>query len=116
MSQYLVLIYDSEAAWADAGPEDVERIHQAHVRFGERNAAVDPRRQRAAADQHRRPRCAATPPGGLTVTDGAVRRDQGGARRLLPHRGRRPRRGDRLAKQVPAPFGGVEVRPIMVFD
>ena len=37
----------------------------------------------------------------------------------------RPAAGDRmensraaiaLAKQVPAPFGGVEVRPVMVFD
>ena len=43
----------------------------------------------------------------------AVRRDEGGPRRLLPGRGGRPRRGDRLAARIPgAKHGSIEVRPI----
>ncbi len=46
----------------------------------------------------------------------ALRRDQGGPRRLLPRRGPRPRPRARDRQGLPGAGGGVEVRPIMEFD
>ena len=70
MSEYLVLIYDSEAAWANAGPDDVARIHQAHGRFAEANGGA------MRGGNALQPTSTATSlrheaSGELTVTDGA---------------------------------------------
>ena len=56
----------------------------------------------------RRPRLARS-----STTDGPVRRDQGAARRILPHRGQGHGRGVRGGLAVsPARIGIIEVRPV----
>jgi hypothetical protein len=40
MSQYLILIYDDETAWANADEAAVGRIHEGHGKFGANNEAV----------------------------------------------------------------------------
>ncbi|MDT4918368.1 MAG: hypothetical protein QOH89_3068, partial [Pseudonocardiales bacterium] len=40
MSQYLILIYDDEAAWESAPPETSGQIHQGHSTFAEKNGAA----------------------------------------------------------------------------
>lgn len=40
MTQYLILIYDGEAAYANATPERNEKIMAGHQVFGEKNDEV----------------------------------------------------------------------------
>jgi len=115
MANYLVLIYDSEAAWAGAGPDDVARIHEGHRRFGEANRAAirggDALQPTSTATSLRHEAS-----GEITVTDGpfAETKEALGGYYMLE--------ADdldaaiALAKQIPVIAGGVEVRPIMVFD
>ena len=115
MANYLVLIYDSEAAWAGAGPDDVARIMEGHRRFGEANSAVikggDALQPTGTATSLRH-----EPSGEVTVTDGAFAetKEALGGYYLIE--------ADDLdgaiavAKQIPVLAGGVEVRPVMVFE
>jgi hypothetical protein len=115
MAQYLILIYESEDAWADASPEEAGRMMQAHEAFGRDHAAV----LRGGNALH--PTGTATamrrePSGGFALTDGpfAETKEALGGYYLIEV--------DDLdqalavARQVPAPFGGVEVRPVRTFD
>ena len=96
MAQYLVLIYEDEAAWATPevaragreGPQAFAESPAPRSSAATRCSPPPPRRRSAdaAGRRHRR----------------AVRRDQGGARRLLPDRGRATwTQAIALAKQVP---------------
>lgn len=40
MAEYLVLIYEDEASWAQAGPDTWNRVIKEHGAFGERNGTV----------------------------------------------------------------------------
>ena len=115
MSEYLVLIYDSEAAWGSAGPDDVTRIHEGHGRFAEANGAA------IRGGNALQPTSTATslrhePSGELTVTDGAFAetKEALGGYYLIEAADLDAAIG--VAKQIPVVAGGVEVRPIMVFD
>ena len=116
MSQYTVLIYEDEAQYATATPEVLGEIMQAHDEFAAQGRGArrqDPRRRRPAAHADGDERAARR----LGGHRRPVRRDQGGARRLLPHRRPRPRRrARRSARPARRRFGGVEVRPVMSFD
>ncbi|HWG75138.1 MAG TPA: YciI family protein [Acidimicrobiales bacterium] len=115
MSQYLVLIYEDEAAWAGAGPDQWERTMKDHIAFGENN------KDSLRGGNALKPTSTATSirkdaSGGHTITDGAFveTKEALGGYYLIEA-------GDldealAVAQQVPAPFGGVEVRPVMVFD
>ena len=100
MAEYVILIYEDENGYATAAPDAWQQAMEAHNRFAEqvgemggkiiratpcspRHGHVDPRRRR-----HRRP----------------VRRDQGGARRLLPDRG--PGSGSRPGDRQALPGAG----------
>ena len=115
MAQYLVLIYDSEAAWANAGPESAQRIMEGHQAFGAENAAS------IRGGNALQPTGTATSirhdsSGEVTVTDGpfAETKEALGGYYLIE--------ADDLdaaiaiAKQIPTLAGGVEVRPVMVFE
>jgi hypothetical protein len=114
MSQYLILIYEDEAGWAAGGPA-AEAGMAAHNAFGEGHAAS------IAGGNALQPTTTATTvrsdgAGGFTVTDGPFveSKEALGGYYLVEA-------GDldeaiSIAKQVPAPFGGVEVRPIMVLS
>ena len=106
MTQYAILIYGDESAFADAAPRGVSpRCSTPTQPSRSRSAswAAPARRRRPGAERHgdvhpgrrrdRRP----------------VHRDQGGARRLLPRRRPRPRPRARDRQALPGPVGGVEV-------
>ena len=111
MAEYLVLIYEDEKAWESPGAVTFEQMLKEHGAFAERNAAAvrggNALQPTATATSLRR-----GPDGDSVVTDGAFAE----TKEVLG--------GDYLieaadldealavAKQVPAPFGGVEVRPI----
>jgi len=115
MAQYLVLIYDSEAAWAAASPEEVARIHEGHGRFAEGDGGA------IQGGNALQPTGTATslrhePSGELTVSDGAFAetKEALGGYHLLEAADLHA--AIAIAKQLPTLAGGVEVRPIMVFE
>jgi hypothetical protein len=107
MAQYLVLIYEDEAGWAAGGPA-AEAGSKAHTEFGQKHADV------ILGGNALQPTSTATTIRDGVVTDGpfAETKEALGGYYLVE--------ADDLdqalaiAKEVPAPFGGVEVRPVMV--
>jgi hypothetical protein len=106
MAQYLVLIYEDEAAWAAGGPA-AEAVSTAHTDFGQKHADV------LLGGNALQPTTTATTIRDGVVTDGpfAESKEALGGYYLIE--------ADDLdqalaiAKEVPAPFGGIEVRPVM---
>ncbi len=111
MAEYMVFIWDNEAAWANADPRTVEVTQAAHEDFMARHADA----LRSSNRLH--PSSTATsirhnPGGGVAISDGvfAETKEVIGGYYLIDA----PDLDEalRIAAQVPAPFGGVEVRPI----
>jgi hypothetical protein len=115
MAEYLILLHEDEAAAAGADQSVHEQAFKGHQAFGERNAAV----LRGGNRLH--PTSMATSirtdaDGTMVVTDGAFAetKEALGGYYLIDV----PDLDEAIAvaKQVPAPFGGVEVRPIWPAD
>ena len=113
MPRFLVLIYDDERKWAAGGP-DTEAAMAAHQRFGETRA------DRILGSNALQPTSTATTVWSedgeqVRVTDGPFveTKEALGGYYLLE--------ADdldaavELAKEIPAPFGCLEVRPVMEF-
>jgi hypothetical protein len=112
MSQYLVLIYGSEAEYATASPEDRAQLHKEHTEFMERNAAV------IVGGNALHPTSTATSirpatGGGYTVTDGAFAETKEALGGYYLIEAADLDGAVAVAKQVPTRSGGVEVRPIL---
>jgi hypothetical protein len=107
MAQYLVLIYEDEAAWAAGGPA-AAAVSKEHVEFGQEHADV------VLGGNALQPTGTATTIRDGVVTDGpfAETKEALGGYYLVE--------ADDLdqalaiAKEVPTLAGGVEVRPVMV--
>ncbi|AEW97890.1 MULTISPECIES: YciI family protein [Streptomycetaceae] len=115
MPLYLLLVYADEEAAEEAGPRTHARTLEEHRAFGRRNAtllrgghALHPTRT-AVSVRHEAP-------GRVTVTEGPF---TGGRTALSGFYAVEAAGLDEavaLAQEVPAPFGGVEVRPVRAFD
>jgi hypothetical protein len=114
MAEYLVLIYEDEAAYAGGDEKMMGQVMEAHTKFGTDNAKA------LKGGNALQPTSTATSirgdgAGGVTVTDGPFveSKEVLGGYYLIE--------ADDLdaaiaiAKQTPASFGGVELRPIMTF-
>ncbi|WP_138731794.1 YciI family protein [Modestobacter excelsi] len=107
MAQYLVLIYEDEAAWAAGGPA-AEAVSKGHAEFGREHAEV------VLGGNALQPTGTATTIRDGVVTDGpfAETKEALGGYYLIE--------ADDLdqalaiAKEVPTLAGGVEVRPVLV--
>jgi hypothetical protein len=115
MSQYLILIYDDEAAWEGASPEVIGQVHQGHTRFAEANGAA------MAGGNALQPTTTATtvrPDGadGFTVTDGPFVETKEALGGYYLVEAADLDEAIALAKQVPVMSGGLEVRPILTFE
>jgi hypothetical protein len=115
MAEYLVLIYEDEAAWEKADPTTGEQIMKEHMGFSERNSGA------LRGGNALQPTTAATSvrkdsSGGYTVTDGAFAETKEALGGYYVIEAADLDSALALAKQVPAQFGGVEVRPIRTFD
>jgi hypothetical protein len=115
MAQYLVLIYENESGWAEADKATWDQTMAGHEAFAQ--AAGDALKGGNALQ----PTSTATTilkdgAGGFTITDGPFveTKEALGGYYLLEAPDLDA--AIALAKQVPATFGGVEVRPIMTFD
>lgn len=115
MGEYLVLIYEDENGYANASPEVYQQVMEAHNAFAEKHG---PKLKGGKALQ---PTSSATTvradgAGGFAVTDGPFveSKEALGGYYLIEAGDLDEAIG--IARDVPARFGGVEVRPIMVFD
>jgi hypothetical protein len=114
MSEYLVLIYSDEAGYAEGGQAAWDAAGKAHLKFGEDNGPAL-RGGNALESEATATSIRSDGAGGFTVTDGpfAETKEALGGYYLIEAADLDA--AIEIAKQCPAPFGGVEVRPIMVF-
>ncbi|MGO9559758.1 MAG: YciI family protein [Acidimicrobiales bacterium] len=113
MAEYLVLIYEDEAAYASG--EAYGQAMKDHNEFGEANGAA------LKGGNALHPSSAATSirgfgSGSFTVTDGPFAETKEALGGYYLVEAADLDEAIAIAKQVPARYGGVEVRPIMVFD
>jgi hypothetical protein len=115
MAEYAILIYEDEESMVSLGPAEFDDLIKGHEVFGQKNSAIL-RGGNALQPPSTATSIRKSPSGGYTVTDGPF----GGTRQALAGYYIIDV-GDldealAVAKQVPAPTGGVEVRSIRVFD
>ncbi len=115
MPEYLILIYEDEAPYANPGDDVWQQAMKAHMEFGTINqkslrggAALQPA---ATATSIR-----LAPSGTPTITDGPFYETKEALGGYYLIEAADLDEAIAIAKQVPAPYGGVEVRPVMVFD
>ncbi len=114
MSQYLILIYEDEAEYANVSPDVYTEIMEAHNQFA---AQVEGQGAKLLGGEALQPTTTATTVrGGSEVTDGPFveTKEALGGYYVIDA----PDLDTALAvaKLCPARFGGVEVRPVMTFD
>lgn len=115
MAEYLVLIYEDETAYADADQQVFDDVMEAHQKFGTNNGAAlrgGNALQPTSTATTIRPDASGT----LTVTDGPFVETKEALGGYYLIEAPDLDAAIEIAKQVPARFGGVEVRPIMTFD
>jgi hypothetical protein len=111
MSEYLILIYSDEKSYANADQGTIESILAAHRVFGEKHAAaIKGANALWGADT------ATSIHADGTVTDGpfAETKEALGGYYLVD--AANLDEAIAIAKDVPASFGGVEVRPVRVYE
>ncbi|HEY3737555.1 MAG TPA: YciI family protein [Jatrophihabitans sp.] len=112
MSQFLILIYDDESAMK---PESYDYLMQGHNTFGEKNAdtiAGGNALQSVSTATSIRSDGA----GGFSVTDGPFVESKEALGGYYLVEAADLDEAIAIAKQVPVVAGGLEVRPIMVFN
>jgi hypothetical protein len=115
MAQYAILIYDSEAAWASAPAGTSERIMQGHNDFAAANGGA------IRGGNALQPTTTATSirhdsSGEVTVTDGAFAETKEALGGFYLIEANDLDAAIAIARQIPVVSGGVEVRPVMIFD
>ena len=115
MSEYLILIYGDESRLENPDPDRFNQIMAGHQSFGEKHNkslrggnALQPTATATSVRQDTS--------GGFTVTDGAFAETKETLGGYYLIEAADLDEALRIAKDVPAPFGGVEVRPIRTFD
>ncbi|MEO6703547.1 MAG: YciI family protein [Jatrophihabitantaceae bacterium] len=113
MAEYLILIYGDEAFYANATPEQFDEVMQAHDRFSKQVGELGVTLVGGNALQ---PTATATTIRGDVVTDGPFVETKEALGGYYLIEAADLDQALAAAKLVPAFGGGVEVRPIMVFD
>ena len=112
MSQYLILIYEDESFYAEASPEVLDGVMQAHNRFAEQATGLGAKILGGNALQ---PTSTATTIRNDVVTDGPFIESKEALGGYYLIEANDLDQALAVAKLCPASAGGVEVRPIMVF-
>ena len=112
MAQYLILIYEDEAQYAVATPEVWQEVIDAHAAFATEVEKLGAKLEGGNALQ---PTATATSirAAGGEVTDGPFVETKEALGGYYLIEAKDLDEAIAIAKQVPAPFGGVEVRPVM---
>jgi hypothetical protein len=110
MAQYAILIYEAESGYANGGQDSWQQAMEAHGRFagqvGERGAKI-------TGGDALEPTTTATSIRGDIVTDGPFVETKEALGGFYLIEARDLDHAIEIAKLCPAPYGGVEVRPIM---
>jgi hypothetical protein len=110
MTQYLILIYERESAYAEGGPEVWQATGEAHTRFmgqvGETGGEI-------LGGNALQPTATATTIRDDIVTDGPFTETKEALGGYYLIEARDLDHAIEIAKLCPAAYGGVEVRPIM---
>jgi hypothetical protein len=114
MSKFVALIYEDEQKWIDWAPGAQEAMEQ-HNKFGADRADV------LAGGQALQPTTTATSlrrgaDGAVQITDGPFVETKEALGGFYVIEASDLDEALEIAKEIPAPFGGVEVRPVMVFE
>jgi hypothetical protein len=110
MAKYLILIYESEEGYASAGPEVWSTAMAAHTRFAEQIPTLGGTMLGGEALQ---PTATATSVRDDIVTDGPFVETKEALGGYYVIEAADLDQALAIAKVCPAPYGGVEVRPIM---
>ena len=110
MAQYVILIYEAESGYAGAPPEVFKEMGRVHQRFAERVGELG---GKILGGNALEPTSTATSIRSDIVTDGpfAETKEALGGYYLIEARDLD--HAIEIARECPAPFGGVEIRPIM---
>jgi hypothetical protein len=111
MAEYLILIYGDEKAIEQADQALFEEMTKGHNEFGEAHGAV----LRGGKALWGSDTATSIRDDG-TVTDGPFAETKEGLGGFYIVEAASLDEAITIAKDVPAPFGGVEVRPVRVFD
>ena len=115
MAQYLMLIYEDEARWAQAAPETAEQVMKQHEEFVAAHKPIlrggHPLQPASTATSLRREGSA-----GLVVTDGAFVETKEAVGGYYVVEAADLDEAMAVARDIPAPFGGVEIRPVREFS
>jgi hypothetical protein len=115
MAEYLILIYSDETARDNPEPGADQQMMKGHRVFGETNTAAlrgGNALQATSTATSLRPDAS----GGFVVTDGAFAETKEALGGYYLVEAADLDEALALAKQIPMPYGGVEVRPIQVFS
>ncbi len=112
MANYLVMIYDNEAKREAASEEELAEVHRRHIDFAQKNGpALRGGARLAGGETATSIRHVAN--GDVTVTDGTFAETKEVLGGYYVIEAADLDEALAIAKQVPAIFGGVEVRPIV---
>ena len=112
MSEYLILIYEDEKAYAEAGEQVYGEVMEAHNRFAEQVGELGGKLVGGNALQ---PTGTATTIRNDVVTDGPFAETKEALGGYYLVEARDLDHALEISKLCPARFGGVEVRPVMEF-
>jgi hypothetical protein len=110
MAKYLVLIYEDESAYIDPTPQVWQEAMEAHGRFAKQ---VGEKGGEILGGDALQPTATATSIRGDVVTDGPFAETKEALGGYYVIEARDLDHALDLAKLCPAPYGGVEVRPVM---
>jgi hypothetical protein len=114
MSEYLILIYENESGYPSPDEPGYGELMSGHMKFGENNASVI-RGGNALQPTSTATSIRADSNGEVTVTDGPFAETKEALGGFYLVEAADLDEAIAIAKQVPAPYGGVEVRPVMTF-
>jgi hypothetical protein len=110
MAEYVILIYENESPYADASPEVWQTAMDAHNRFA---GQVGEKGGKLTGGSALQPTATATSIRGDVVTDGPFAETKEALGGFYLIEARDLDHALEIAKLCPAPYGGVEVRPVM---
>jgi hypothetical protein len=110
MAQYLILIYENEQAYGEPSPELWQQAMEAHGRFAKQVVELG---GKVLGGEALQPTTTATSIRGDVVTDGPFAETKEALGGFYLIEAADLDQALAISKLCPAPFGGVEVRPIM---
>jgi hypothetical protein len=116
MAEYVILIYEDEKGWANAGEAVWAQATKDHNEFMDKHKDVLRPGSNALQPTSNATSVRKDSGGGFSITDAAFAETKEALGGFYVVDVPDLDAAIAVAKDVPAPFGGVEVRPVMIFD